>query len=408
MKRARRTARIRRTGPAARAPQGIAAGRAQPLTIAVAGLICADLTPRLLATKPTTVEELLVPGKLLQTHALQLSTGGAVSNTGIALHKLGYPVVLMGTVGRDFLSAALREKLEASGAEILLRENKHGSTSYTVILDIPGQDRIFLHHPGSNDRFTARDVDYGRLKTCAHFHFGYLPLMRRMYTRGGRQAIDLFRKIKSLGLTTSLDMTPPDPISPAARVDWPDLLRRLLPSIDFFPPSVEELLFFLDRRRFMELRRKGANILASLHWKEIHDLADEVLNLGATFCAVKCGERGLYFLSRPKPADGFGVPRYNIHPTWFGRKIWSRPYEVANFVSATGAGDCTIAALIGGLTSGQELGRTLDLAAATGALCCTEASATGAIRPLPDVAQWKRRLDKKVLAFQTKTNFDVI
>ncbi|MGH7145285.1 MAG: carbohydrate kinase family protein [Planctomycetota bacterium] len=402
---------MRRNGPArprrhaTHAPDGAAAPGA---TIVAAGLICADLFPRFLSTRPAAVADLLVPGKLIQTEALTLATGGSVANTGIALHKLGYPALLMGTVGTDFLSAALREKLEASGAEILLREDPRGSTSYTIILDVPGQDRIFLHHTGSNDRFTAADLDYARLKSAAHFHFGYLPLMKRMYSRGGKEAVEMFRRVKEIGLTTSLDMTPPDPHSPAGRIDWPALLRRLLPLVDLFPPSVEELLFCLDRKRFEELRDRGADIVATLHWREIHALAEQVLKLGATFCAVKCGDRGLYFLSRAKPAPGFGLPRYPVHPTWFGRKIWSRPYDVPDFVSATGAGDCTIAALVGGLTTGQELGRTLDLAAAAGALCCTEPSATGAIRPLADLAKWKARLAKKVLAFQTKTPFDVL
>ncbi|HTL52910.1 MAG TPA: carbohydrate kinase family protein [Planctomycetota bacterium] len=376
--------------------------------IIVAGLICADLFPRFLSEQHATVGQLLVPGKLLQTRPLTLATGGSVANTGIALHKLGYKPTLMGTVGNDFLSAALEAKLRESGAEVLLRHDQQGSTSYTVILDIPGQDRIFLHHTGSNDRFTASDIDYGRVKKAVHFHFGYLPLMKKMYADSGKQAVAMYRRVKALGLTTSLDMTPPDPLSPAGQVNWPGLLKRLLPSVDLFPPSLEELLFCFDRRRFVELRRKNANIIASLHWTEIHGLAERVLALGATFCAVKCGERGLYFLSRAQPAPGLGKPRYTIHPTWFGRKIWSRPYNVPNFVSATGAGDCTIAALIGGLTSGQDLERTLDLASATGAICCTEATATGAIRPVAEIARWKQRRTKKMLAFRTKTNFDVL
>lgn len=389
-------------------PAGGGVQSGQRPSIVVAGLICADLFPRFLAGASTTVPKLLVPGKLLQTRALTLATGGSVANTGIALHKLGYRPVLMGTVGTDFLSAALEAKLRESGAEVLLRHDQRGSTSYTVILDVPGQDRIFLHHTGSNDRFTAADIDYARARPAAHFHFGYLPLMKKMYASGGREALAMFQKIKTLGLTTSLDMTPPDPLSPAAQVDWPALLKRLLPMVDFFPPSLEELLFFLDRRRFDQLRRKNANILAALSWEEIHGLAERVLAMGCTFCAVKCGERGLYFLSRAQPGPQLGAPRYRIHPTWFGRKIWSRPYAVPRFVSATGAGDCTIAALIGGLTSGAELGRTLDLAAATGALCCTDATATGAIRPLPDLARWKQRRRKQPLAFRTKTTFDIL
>ncbi len=63
--------------------------------------------------------------------------------------------------------------------------DQRATTSYTVIINPPGVDLIFLHHPGTNDAFCAADIDYAKLNEAALFHFGYPPLMRQMYTADG-------------------------------------------------------------------------------------------------------------------------------------------------------------------------------------------------------------------------------
>jgi len=45
--------------------------------------------------------------------AATVSTGGAVSNTGIALHRLGVPTRLMGKVGDDILGRAIPDVLRS-------------------------------------------------------------------------------------------------------------------------------------------------------------------------------------------------------------------------------------------------------------------------------------------------------
>ena len=46
------------------------------------------------------------PGRLLQIGPATFSTGGPVSNTGLALHRLGIATRLMGKVGDDLLGQA--------------------------------------------------------------------------------------------------------------------------------------------------------------------------------------------------------------------------------------------------------------------------------------------------------------
>ena len=61
-------------------------------------------------------------------------------------------------------------------------------TSYTIVISPPGHDRSFLHCPGANETFTAADVPYEQLAGVRLFHFGYPPLMPRMYADGGERA----------------------------------------------------------------------------------------------------------------------------------------------------------------------------------------------------------------------------
>src|SRR6185503_4762577 len=116
------------------------------------------------------------------------------------------------------------------------------ASSYTVILNPPNVDRIFLHCPGANDTFGAGDVNYELLCQANLFHFGYPPLMKRLYQNDGAELIRMFKQAKATGVTTSLDMAMPDPTSPSGQANWPAILKAVLPAVDLFVPSIEEIL----------------------------------------------------------------------------------------------------------------------------------------------------------------------
>ena len=63
--------------------------------------------------------------------------------------------------------------------------SEKANTSYSVVLAIPGMDRIFLHDPGANDEFVSEDVKEELLEGIALFHFGYPPIMKKMYEEEG-------------------------------------------------------------------------------------------------------------------------------------------------------------------------------------------------------------------------------
>ena len=123
-----------------------------------AGHICLDITPVFQAGKQADqLSSLLIPGKLIQVEAADVHTGGSVANTGLALKLLGCDVTLLGKVGDDAFGMIIRSILAGYGAGGLLVD-PGSSTSYSVVLAVPGMDRIFLHSPGANDTFTEADI----------------------------------------------------------------------------------------------------------------------------------------------------------------------------------------------------------------------------------------------------------
>ncbi|HAJ34594.1 MAG TPA: carbohydrate kinase family protein, partial [Chloroflexi bacterium] len=123
--------------------------KSNPLII-VAGHICVDIIP----AWPQAVESFAAvfkPGRLNEVGPALVSTGGAVSNTGIALHRLGVPVQLMGKVGPDLFGRAILDVV--AGYDPALTEgmivDPAADSSYTLVINPPGVDRIFLHNPGA-------------------------------------------------------------------------------------------------------------------------------------------------------------------------------------------------------------------------------------------------------------------
>ena len=149
--------------------------------IIVAGHICLDITPVFQTEKSQPLAQILTPGKLIQMQGVNINTGGAVANTGLALKVLGADVALMGKVGDDAFGRIVLERLDRCGLREGMIVSRDSGTSYSVVIAPPGTDRIFLHDPGANDTFRGEDLDVSKIAQADHFHFGYPPIMRNMY-----------------------------------------------------------------------------------------------------------------------------------------------------------------------------------------------------------------------------------
>ena len=212
----------------------------------VAGHICLDIIPHVDHHFD------LEPGRLYEVGAPTMATGGAVSNTGMTMHILGVPVTLMGKIGNDSFGQSVLDVIRrrAPGLEAGMTISPEADTSYSIVINIPGTDRIFLHCPGANATYAASDVNWKAVAKAHLFHFGYPSFMAAMYQDNGRELRTMYRQAKASGLTTSMDPGMPDPAGPAGKVDWKGVLAALLPDVDVFMPSADELLYMLTPDRF--------------------------------------------------------------------------------------------------------------------------------------------------------------
>jgi sugar/nucleoside kinase (ribokinase family) len=122
----------------------------------VAGLICLDEIPFFPSQAAFT------PGRITEIGAATLATGGAVANTGLALHRLGISTRLMGKIGDDLFGQAVLEVIRAADPDLAggMIVVPGETTSYTVVISPPGVDRMFFHCPGANHSFGADDIAY--------------------------------------------------------------------------------------------------------------------------------------------------------------------------------------------------------------------------------------------------------
>ena len=357
-----------------------------------AGHICLDITPVFPSGHSCgRIGDLLVPGRLIRTESASVHTGGSVANTGLALKLLGNDVTLLGKVGADAFGAMVRNILAGYGAGGLITDES-SSTSYSVVLAVPGQDRIFLHNPGANDTFSASDIPEEALAGAALFHFGYPPLMKRMYEDSGAELQRLFRRVREHGAATSLDMAAVDPLSDAGRADWQAILANVLPDVDFFVPSFEELCFMLDRACYDALAAKGGDMTMQEGVTEKADeLARKCLDLGCGAALIKCGLAGMVYRtgSRERMA-GVGARLELDADEWADRAGMQPCFRAETVCSATGAGDVSIAAYLTALLRGESPADCAKLAAAEGAASVSSYDALGGILPLDEL---KRRIN---------------
>jgi sugar/nucleoside kinase (ribokinase family) len=342
----------------------------------VAGHICLDIIPAL-----TGGGFQFAPGRLLEVGPAVMGTGGPVSNTGLALHRLGIKTRLMGKVGTDDFGQAIKRIIARQEPALIdgMIEVPDEVSSYSVILSPPDSDRMFLHCPGCNDTFGADDIDYSLLAGARLFHFGYPPLLKRVIENDGAELIDIFRRAKATGVTTSLDMSMPDPESFSGRVNWRSILGSTLPYVDIYLPSLEETLFAQYPSEFRNLTSKPGGMTGATRPEFLGAISADLLSMGPSVVGLKLGQSGFYMKTAAEGSFarfGRAVP-VEISP-WTRRELWS-PCFRANVVGTTGAGDATIAGFLAALLRGCPPEDCATMACAVGGCNVEAADALGGL-----------------------------
>jgi sugar/nucleoside kinase (ribokinase family) len=193
------------------------------LDITIAGEINLDLILYGLPEQMPMERELLASG-------FAISLGGSSAILAHNLAALGSRVGFVTKVGGDSLGTLALERLRESGVD--LTSIAQGAKSGVTLILPHGPQRHILTYPGTISELRFEDLDFEYLASARHFHMSSLFLQQELLPN----VPELFRRMKSAGLTTSLD-TNDDPHD-----RWDGILEEILPHVDILLPNEREAM----------------------------------------------------------------------------------------------------------------------------------------------------------------------
>lgn len=337
----------------------------------IAGYICVDMIPDFKKNKSfTSICSLLKPGKLIEIDGLNYTLGGVVANTGMAMKKFSKNVFLNGLIGDDFIGKITREWLDKYNLSTGVKTIKGEGTAFSLVIAPPGIDRIFLESPGCSQLFDISYINFDVVAQSRLFHFGYPPLLKQFYLNGGSQLLEMFSAIQGMGVVTSLDFSLPDAESESGKLNWPEILQRILPFTDIFVPSLEEALQIMMPSEYAEIQSSSDNteIIDLVSIETIREIGKRIIDSGVKIALIKAGHRGAYLWTGDISSIN-EKPGFNLHEeSWNYRELWCDAYRIDNakIKNASGAGDTASAAFLSAILDGKSPESSLKYAAIAG------------------------------------------
>jgi len=345
--------------------------------IAVTGHLCLDIIPDIRSLEASRWSQ---PGLLHEVGSMTWALGGAVANTGIALHRLGASVRLVALCGTDLVGTLVCQLLDdqhPSLSAAIVRTSIH-ATSYSVVVAPHHQDRSFWYFPGTTAMLHESHI-LPALNDVSWLHVGYPPLLTTLMRADAAPLRDLLASAQARGCTTSIDMVVPDSNARSGSYAWPAVLARILPHVDLFVPSAAEICAMLRPADFQNWQQHAEFHMDVAY---LHALCDQLLAMGVAIAGVKLGSRGLFL----KAGTTERLARARLPQTWAGCHHWQPIYPVP-VAGTVGAGDACYAALIYALTQHLPPPIAGAMAAATAACCVTGVDATSTIPDWQTIAQ---------------------
>src|SRR5262245_52577761 len=129
----------------------------------------------------TPISHLPAAGELVMADGMLLTIGGCAANAAVDLAKMGVRAAVAGRVGADVLGRVVSDMLQGHGVDVSCIQVTPGSdTSQTLIVNVAGQDRRFVHTFGANAEFRASDIPLDRLDTVRVLYLGGYLLMPKI------------------------------------------------------------------------------------------------------------------------------------------------------------------------------------------------------------------------------------
>ena len=337
----------------------------------ISGYTCVDLIPDFKkAQSVTSFSNLFIPGKLIEIDGISYVLGGVVPNTGLAMKKFNKNVFLNGLVGDDFIGRIATEWLDKYDLSAGIRTTGSAGTAFSIVIAPPGIDRIFLESPGCNQIFDASFIDLDAVSESRIFHFGYPPLLKQFYQNNGSQLVDLFSEIQKMGVVTSLDFSLPDPESESGRLNWPEIMHRILPVTDIFVPSLEEVFRIMIPGEYAEILSSNVtkDIIDQVILNKIREIGKQIVGSGVKILLIKAGHYGAYLLTGDVSSINEKAGLKLKTGSWNNREIWCTAYKAdpLKVKNSSGAGDTAAAAFLSAILDSEEPESALRFAALAG------------------------------------------
>jgi len=291
------------------------------------GILVADIFANPMPALPA-------PGQLGLTDRFLLGAGGCASNTAACLSRLGRTAKVLGKVGTDLFGDFVLDDLRRLGVDCSsVAFSKTHPTAGTVIVNVTGEDRRYIHCVGANADFSFADIDCAVLDAARVLYVGGYMVMPKF---GAEDLTQLFRAAKQRSVKTVLDVVTPPGLAISR-----SQLGSMLAYTDVFLPNDDEA----EAMTGLKDPVAQAGFLSNLN-----PACDVVITLGA---------RG-----------ALAVRNREI--------IRAGTYSVQS-VDESGAGDAFAAGFITGLLEDWSLEKTLSFASAVGASCTSALGCTAGV-----------------------------
>jgi sugar/nucleoside kinase (ribokinase family) len=340
--------------------------------IIVAGHLCLDLIP---TVHMIPLADFANAGQLHEVGPMTIALGGAVANTGLALHVLGADVGLVGLCGKDMIGDLVIDQIAQYGAMLVdcVHRTDQVATSYSIVVTPGGQDRSFFYFPGTTAALTQQHIT-SHLQGAGWLHIGYPPLLKALMAHAAQPLIATLSAAHAHTMTTSIDMVVPDPNATSGAYDWPRLLPMILAYVDVFVPSAAEICAMLRPADYV---RWGHACDTHIDAAYAHQLCGELLEMGVAVAGIKLGAYGLYL----RTADAQRLRHAQLSPAIADQDVWCPSYSVV-VKGTVGAGDACYAGLMVALMADQSLSTVAQLGCAVAACCVEEVDAVRGIQSL--------------------------
>ncbi len=286
------------------------------------GIVVADHVSEPIAHLPR-------PGELVLTPRTHLSIGGCAANVAVDLVRVGRRAAVVGQVGADAFGRFVTDALRDAGVVVdHLATLSDETTSTSMIVNVQGEDRRFIHATGANARLDASEISGEMLERTRVVYVGGYGLSDRP---SPESVAKLFRAARERSVKTVLDV-----VVPEGKDCWP-MLEPVLPWTDVFFPNDDE-----------------ARAITGI--REPAEQARALRAAGVETVAVTCGPRGTVVAG---PSGVFRATGFAVE-----------------LVDGTGSGDAFAAGYIHALLNGGDLGECVRVGSALGASCVRATGAT--------------------------------